>query len=243
MVADHTAGAPASDLRWTHRSLRILRQGLKRRGIKRTHPTIARLLRPMKFALRTCRQRKAGTQDKDRDRQCRSWTRLRNLYRTRGFPASSVETKKKQWVGEFKNPGRCWRKQARDVRDHDFPSWAVGRAIPYGIYDSAHNDDYVVIGTSQETPAFAVAVIRRWWLEVGRHRYRGKKRLLIQADGGGANDARKGEWKGALQGLADEFGLTIVVTHYPPGASQWNPLDHRMFSLISSNGAGEPLVS
>ena len=131
----------------------------------------------------------------------------------------------------------------RAVLDHDFPSWAIGRAIPYGIYDLAFNDGLVVVGTSHETPAFAVAAIRRWWLEVGRRRYPGKRRLLIEADAGGANDCRKWGWKVALQGLADEFGLIITVTHYPPGASKWNPIDHRMFSLISANWAGEPLVS
>ena len=127
--------------------------------------------------------------------------------------------------------------------DHDFPSWAIGRAIPYGIYDPASNDGYVVVGTSHETPAFAVAAIRRWWIVVGRRRYPEARRLLIQADSGGANGCRKWAWKVALQRLADEFGLIIMVTHYPPGASKWNPIDHRMFSLISANWAGEPLVS
>jgi hypothetical protein len=154
-----------------------------------------------------------------------------------------VDTKKKELVGDFKNPGRCWRRRDREVLDHDFPSWARGRAIPYGIYDLAFNDGLVVIGTSHETPSFAVAAIRRWWLEIGRWRYAGKRRLLIEADGGGANDPRKWEWKVALQGLADEFGLIITVTHYPTGASKWNPIDHRMFSLISANWSGEPLVS
>jgi hypothetical protein len=125
------------------------------------------------------------------------------------------------------------------VLDHDFPSWAVGRAVPYGIYDLAFDDGMVVVGTSHETPSFAVAAIRRWWLDVGRRRYAGTGRLLIEADAGGANDARKWEWKVGLQGLADEFGLIITVTHYPPGASEWNPIDHRMFSLISANWSGE----
>jgi hypothetical protein len=200
-------------------------------------------LRDRNFSLRTCRKKKAGTHDRDRDRQFRYLTRLRKLYRTRGWPVISVDTKKKELVGDFKNPGRCWRRRERAVLDHDFPSWAIGRAIPYGIYDLACDDGLVVVGTSHETPSFAVAAIRRWWLEVGRWRYSGKKRLLIEADGGGANSARKWEWKVALQGLADEFGLIITVTHYPPGASKWNPIDHRMFSLISGNWCGEPLVS
>jgi Rhodopirellula transposase DDE domain len=240
---DSTAGDPVSTMKWTHRSLRSLQKGLQRRGIKLARSTIARLLRRLKFSLKTCRKRKAGTRDKDRDWQFRYLTRLRRLYVSLGLPVISVDTKKKELVGNFKNPGRTYRRQARAVLDHDFPSWAEGRAIPYGIYDFARNDGYVVVGTSHETPAFAVASIRRWWLNVGRGRYTGKKRLLIQADSGGANDARKWQWKEALQELADEFGLLITVTHYPPGASKWNPIDHRMFSLISGNWAGEPLVS
>jgi Rhodopirellula transposase DDE domain len=243
LLADATAGDPASGMKWTHRSLRTLAKGLKRRGIILARSTIARLMRQMRFSLRTCRKLKARTSDKDRDRQFRYLTRLRRLYLTLGLPVISVDTKKKELVGDFKNPGRCWRRQDRIVLDHDFPSWALGRAIPYGIYDVAFDDGLVVVGTSHETPSFAVAAIRRWWLEVGRRRYAGKRRLLIEADAGGANGCRKWEWKVALQGLADEFGLIITVTHYPPGASKWNPIDHRMFSLISGNWSGEPLVS
>ena len=165
------------------------------------------------------------------------------MYSTLGLPVISVDTKKKEWVGNFKNPGRCWRRQDRDVLDHDYPSWASGRAIPVGVYDVAHNDGYVVVGTSHDTPAFTVAAIRRWWLAVGRHRYPVARRLLIEVDGGGATDRRKWAWKVALQELADEFGLILTVTHYPAGASKWNPIEHRLFSRISGNWAGEPLVS
>jgi len=243
LLVDVTAGDPITGLKWTHRSLRNLKKALRRRGIKLSANTIARLLRDRDFALRTNRKRLAGTHDPQRDRQFRYLVRMRRLYLSRGLPVISVDTKKKEWVGNFKNPGRCWRRQPRDVLDHDFPSWAVGRAIPYGIFDVAFNDGYVVVGTSQETPAFAVAAIRRWWIIVGRRRYPGARRLLIQADSGGANGCRKWAWKVALQHLADEFGLILTVTHYPPGASKWNPIDHRMFSLISENWAGEPLVS
>jgi Rhodopirellula transposase DDE domain len=243
LLADVTAGDPVSGMRWTHRSLRSLRKGLKRWEITAARSTISRLLRDLRYSLRTCRKNKAGTRHKDRDRQFRYLTRLRKLYLTLGLPVISVDTKKKELVGEFKNPGRCWRAKDRNVLDHDFPSWAKGRAIPYGIYDLAFNDGLVVIGTSHETSSFAVAAIRRWWLEIGKRRYSGKRRLLIEADAGGANACRKWEWKEALQKLADEFGLIITVTHYPPGASQWNPIDHRMFSLISANWSGEPLVS
>jgi Rhodopirellula transposase DDE domain len=243
LMKDATAGDPITGLKWTHRSLARLNRALRRRGIKLGETTIARLLRQRGFSLRTDRKRLAGTHDPRRDRQFRYLARMRRLYLARGWPVISVDTKKKEWVGDFKNPGRCWRRQPRDVLDHDFPRWAIGRAIPYGIYDVASNDGYVVVGTSHETPALAAAAIRRWWIIVGRRRYPEAHRLLIQADGGGANGSRKWAWKVALQRLADEFGLILTVTHYPPGASKWNPTDHRMFSLISANWAGEPLVS
>jgi hypothetical protein len=243
LLEDATAGDPVTGMKWTHRALRALRKGLERRGFQASPPTIARLLRDRHFSLRTCRKNRAGTHDKDRDQQFRYVTRLRRLYLTLGLPVVSVDTKKKELVGDFKNPGRCWRRRDREVLDHDFPSWALGRAIPYGIYDLAFDDGVVVVGTSHETPSFAVAAIRWWWREVGRWRYSGKQRLLIEADAGGANAARKWEWKVGLQRLADEFGLIITVTHYPPGASKWNPIDHRMFSLISANWSGEPLVN
>jgi Rhodopirellula transposase DDE domain len=200
-------------------------------------------LRRLQFSLRTNRKRVAGIRDLDRDRQFRYLTRLRRLYITLGLPVISVDTKKKELVGNFKNPGRAWRRHSRDVLDHDFPSWALGRAVPVGVYDVAHNDGYVLVGTSHDTPAFTVAAIRRWWLDVGRWRYPQARRLLIEADGGGPTDHRKWGWKVALQGLADEFGLVITVTHYPPGASKWNPIEHRLFGQISANWAGEPLVS
>jgi hypothetical protein len=243
LLREATAGDPVSGLKWTHRSLRKIQKALRRRGFRLTPPTIARLLRRLGFSLRTNRKRLAGVADPDRDQQFRYLLRLRRLYLTLGLPVISVDTKKKEWVGNFKNPGRCWRRQDKDVLDHDYPSWALGPAIPVGVYDLAHNDGYVVVGTSHDTPAFTVAAIRRWWLAVGRHRYAGARRLLIEVDGGGATDRRKWAWKVALQGLADEFGLILTVTHYPPGASKWNPIEHRLFSPISSNWAGEPLLS
>jgi hypothetical protein len=243
LLQDATAGDPMSGLKWTHRSLRRLRKALRRRGLPLALTTIARLLRQLKFSLRTNRKRVAGIRDLDRDRQFRYLTRLRRLYITLGLPVISVDTKKKEWVGNFKNAGRCWRRQDRDVLDHDYPSWALGRAIPVGVYDVAHNDGFVLVGTSHDTPAFTVAAIRRWWLAVGRRCYPQAQRLLIEVDSGGATDHRKWGWKVALQELADEFGLVITVTHYPPGASKWNPIEHRLFGPISANWAGEPLVS
>lgn len=243
LLQDATAGDPITGLKWTHRSLRKLCKALRRLGLKVSPPTVARVMAQRGFSLRTCRKQRAGIRHPDRDRQFRFLVRLRRLYITHGWGVISVDTKKKEWVGDFKNPGRCWRHQARLVLDHDFPTWAVGRAIPVGVFDVARNDGYVVIGTSHETPTFAVSAIRRWWLKVGRRRYGHSRHLLIEVDSGGANDHRKWEWKIALQSVADEFGLIVAVTHYPVGASKWNPIDHRMFSLISANWAGEPLNS
>jgi len=243
LLRDATAGDPVSGLKWTHCSLRKLQKALRRQRIKLALATIARLLRRCHFSLRTNRKRVAGIRDLDRDQQFRYLTRLRRLYLTLGLPVISVDTKKKEWVGNFKNPGRCWRRRDRDVLDHDFPSWASGRAIPVGVYDLRYQDGYVLVGTSHDTPAFTVAAIRRWWLEVGRPHYPGARRLLIEVDGGGATNHRKWGWKVALQQLADEYALILSVTHYPAGASKWNPIEHRLFSPISINWAGEPLVS
>jgi hypothetical protein len=243
LLRDAVAGDPVTGLRWTHKSLRRLSAALRRRGLRASPNTVARLLREHHFALRACRKQIAETGHRDRDRQYRYLVRLRRLYLAHQWPVISVDTKKKEQIGPFKNPGRSWRQAPHAVFAHDFPSWGEGPAIPYGIYDLAHNDGLVVVGTTHDTPTFAVNAIRQWWLLVGRQRYPGARRLLIEADAGGSNDYRKWEWKVALQGLADEFGLVIVVTHFPSGASKWNPIDHRMFSLISGNWAGEPLTS
>ena len=243
LLEDTVAGDPVSGLKWTHRSLRKLRKALRRRGIRLALATLARLLDDLGFSLKTCRKQQAGLQDPDRDRQFRYLAQLRKLYLAKGLPVISVDTKKKELVGNFKNAGRCWRRRHREVLDHDFPSWASGRAIPVGIYDVRHNDGYVVVGTSHETAAFITAAILQWWRAVGQRRYPEARRLLLEMDGGGANDPRKWLWKVALQALADETGLILVVTHYPPGASKWNPIEHRMFGPISANWAGEPLVS
>jgi Rhodopirellula transposase DDE domain len=243
LLEDTVAGDPVSGLKWTHRSLRKLQKALRRRGIRLAPSTIARLLRERGFSLKTCRKQQAGTRDPDRDRQFRHIARMRKLYLGKGLPVISVDTKKKELVGNFKNAGRCWLRRHREVLDHDWPSWASGQAIPVGIYDVGHNDGYVVVGTSHGTATFITAAIRRWWRVVGQRRYPGARRLLLEMDGGGANDPRKWLWKVALQNLADETGLILVVTHYPSGASKWNPIEHRMFSVISGNWAGEPLVS
>jgi hypothetical protein len=191
LLEDATVGDPITGLKWTHRSLVRLSRASRRRGIKLKKMAIVRLMRQRGFCLRTNRKHLARTHDPRRDRQFRYLGRMRRVNRARRWPVISVDAKKKEWVGHFKNRGRTWRRQPRDVLDHDFPSWAIGRAILYGIYDPAANDGYIVVGTAHETPAFAVAAIRRWWIVAGRRRYPGATRLLILADSGGANGCRK----------------------------------------------------
>jgi hypothetical protein len=205
--------------------------------------TVARLLRAQRYSLRSNRKRLGGKKDPYRDQQFRLLGRRRRRFQRHDWPIISVDTKKKELVGNFKNGGRAWRCEDRDVLDHDFPTLARGRAFPYGIYDENRNTGYVVIGTTHQTAAFAVCAIRSWWLRVGCREYPGASRLAIEADGGGANGNRCWAWKVGLQDLADEFGLTITVGHYPAGTSKWNPIEHRMFNLISANWAGEPLTS
>jgi hypothetical protein len=243
LLKDATAGDPMGGLRWTHKTTRNLAAELRRGGVPISHSTVARLLKEQKYSLRTNRKRLAGTRDPDRDRQFRLLARRRNRFVRQGWPVISIDTKKKELIGNFKNAGRTWRRRDRDVLDHDFPSWADGRAIPFGIYDIAGNTGFIVVGISHETCAFEVRAIRSWWICVGRWKYPGATRLGIECDCGGGNDPRRWAWRVGLQRLADEFGLTITVGHFPPGASKWNLIEHRMFNLISANWAGEPLVS
>jgi hypothetical protein len=180
-------------------------------------------------------------QDEKRDEQMKYLARQRKRFIGKKQPVISVDGKKKELIGQFRNPGRTLRKEAVDVLGTDFPSDAKGKAIPYGIYDIHKNQGYMVIGVSHETSAFAITSIRSWWLEIGRKKYKGSHQLMIQADSGGANANDSWLWKAGLQSLADEFELEITVTHFPAGASKWNLIEHRMFSVISSNWAGQPL--
>lgn len=189
-VQDATAGDPVSGLRWTHKTTRRLARALRQQGFPVSHTTVARLLRQAGYSLRTNRKSLARTQDPDRDQQFRLIARQRRRFLRCGWPVLSLDTKKKELVGNFKNPGTCWRRQALPVLDHDFASDAAGRAIPYGIYDEGWDDGYVVVGTSRETPEFAVAAVRHWWQRVGRWRYPATPRLLLEVDCGGANGNR-----------------------------------------------------
>jgi hypothetical protein len=242
LLEDATAGDPITGLKWTRKTLRKLTSQLRRK-FKVGHTTVARLLQLKGYALRVNRKRLCRQQDPQRDQQFRYIGRQRRKFKHASLPVISVDTKKKELIGAFKNPGRTWRRKPLEVLETDFLHDAVGKAIPYGIYDLTRNAGYVVVGLSHETAAFVVAAIRSWWLEVKCKAYPGCTALLIEADSGGANSNRCWLWKAGLQQLADEFGLTITVTHYPTGASKWNPVEHRLFGPISDNWAGQPLVN
>jgi len=243
LLEDATAGDPLGGTRWVRKTLRLLAKQLKRKGFRVSHETVRHLLAKLRYTLRANRKRRSKKSDPNRDRQMRLIQRTRRRFLKAGKPVISVDTKKKELIGNFKNAGRTWCREAVEVLATDFLSDADGKAIPYGIYDVAQNTGFVVVGTSHETAEFAGAAIRRWWRRVGRVRYAGQNHLLIEADGGGANSSRSWLWKAALQSLADEFDLTITVRHLPPSASKWNLVEHRLFGPISENWAGQPLVS
>lgn len=243
-MAEATAGDPIRGLKWTHKSLRTISAELGRRGRPATAPTVARLLRADGYSPRVNHKRQAGKrQSPDRDAQFGYISRRQAAHRRRREPVISVDTKKKELIGEFRAAGAEWRRAPREVLMYDFPSDARGKAVPYGIYDVARNTGYVSLGVSHDTPRFAVAAIRGWWVGEGQAHYGDAERLLIEADCGGSNGARAGQWLLGLQAFADEFGVAVTVTHYPSGASKWNAIEHRMFSLISRNWAGQPLTS
>jgi hypothetical protein len=243
LLRDVTAGDPIRGTKWTRKTLRKLVKELQRKQFKVGRETVRRLLKQLDYSLRYNRKQRSKRQDADRDRQMRYLARTRRAFLKAKKPVISVDCKKKELVGNFKNAGRTWRREARSVLATDFPSAADGKAIPYGLYDVTRNRGFVGVGVSHETAAFAVNVIRRWWHTEGRAAYPAQTELLIQADGGGANGYRSWLWKWELQGLADETGLTIMVTHYPTSASKWNWIEHRLFCHISANWAGEPLIS
>ncbi len=242
-MRDATAGDPISGLKWTHKTLRAVAGELQQAGCSISAPTVARLLRERDYALRVNRKKLAAKQAPGRDEQFRYLAQQRAAFLKEKRPVISVDTKKKELIGRFKQGGHQWRRAPHDVLAHDFRSDALGIAIPYGIYDVGRNHGYVVIGVSHDTPEFAVAAIRSWWCEDGQQAYPNQRELLIEADGGGSNGNRCRAWKARLQDFADEFGLTITVTHYPSGTSKWNPIEHRCFNLISGNWAGQPLLS
>lgn len=236
-------------LKWTRKTTRKIARQLRLLGIRIGAKTVGRLLKEMGFSLRV-NQKTLESGNKNppprrvRNRQFKYIKQNREQFSSRESPIVSVDTKKKELVGNFKNPGVSWERKPPLVKDHDFRSDAEGMAIPYGIYDTQANLGFVVVGTSRETPAFAVDAIVLWWQGCGRTMYPKKDELLILADCGGGNSARARAWKYHLQHqLCNPYRLTVTVCHYPPGASKWNPIEHHLFSHISSNWAGKPLMS
>jgi hypothetical protein len=243
LLRDSTAGDPITGLKWTRKTLIKLGEELQRQGFQIGPDTVKRLLSEMGYVLRVNRKRLTKNQDPDRDQQMRYLTRKRRVFLKAGKPVISVDAKQRELIGNFKQHGRNWRQQPLDVLESDYPSEADGIAIPYGIYDLATNEGTVIIGVSHQTPEFAVAAIRKWWLKIGQYCYPKQDELLIEADCGGGNGNRCWLWKFGLQQLADEFKLRITVTHLPTGASKWNPVEHRCFCFVSRNWAGQPLTS
>jgi len=238
-------GDPMSPLRWTCLSLRQLAAALRAQGHPVSHMVVGTLLKAEGFSLQGNSKTLEGSSHPDRDAQFAHIAQGVSEALATGQPVISVDTKKKELVGPFKNPGREWRPQGtpEQVRVHDFLIEELGRAVPYGVYDLAANAGWVSVGMDYDTAEFAVQTIRRWWHEVGRPRYPNAKRLTITADGGGSNGSRVRLWKRELQALADELGLEITVHHLPPGTSKWNKIEHRLFSYISQNWRAKPLVS
>lgn len=241
MIDDEVAGDPMSDRKWVRRSLAYLAQALSRLGYRIGPTTVRRLLRKLGYGLFGNRQSLTPSHP-DRDKQFRFIRRVKKLFLARGYPVISVDTKKKELIGIFKNGGRTWGQTPTPVKAHDFGSEAVGRASPYGIYDLTHNQGYVYVGTSYDTPTFAAYAIAQWWTDPDRPRFVREDKLLILCDAGGSNNCRYWQWKIQVQQqLADQFGIEVMICHYPTGASQWNPIEHRLFSEISKNWAGQPL--
>lgn len=242
MLKDETAGDPITGLKWTKKTSHTISRALRRQGYEVGADTVRRLLKRGRYVLRANRKRVNKRKDPRRERQMRYLRWTRKQHEKAGLPSISVDAKQRELIGNFRNPGRTYRRKPLNVLESDYPSDADGVAIPYGIYDPTHNEGYVGVGVSHQTSEFAVACIRRWWRRVGQKRFSKKKHLLIQADCGGANGNRLWTWKYELQKFADEFGLTITVTHLPPSASKWNLIEHRLFCHIEANWAGVPLV-
>jgi len=245
LVDPDARGDPMSPLRWTSKSLRKLAAELRELGHKISHTVVGELLKHLGFSLQANHKTLEGDSHPDRDAQFCYINAQVAAALAEKEPVISVDTKKKELVGDFKNGGREWRPKGtpEEVRVHDFLIKELGRAVPYGVYDLAADKGWVSVGIDNDTAAFAVATIHHWWREVGRIRYPQAKRLVITADGGGSNSSRGRLWKHELQRLANETGLAIEMHHFPPGTSKWNKIEHRLFSFISQNWRAVPLVS
>ncbi len=245
LVDPVTRGHPQSPLRWTCKSTGKLAEELTRQNHPVSDRTVAALLRAAGYSLQANRKTQEGASHPDRNAQFEYINQRVLAYHRGSEPVISVDTKKKELVGEFKNTGQEWEPsgQPQEVKVHDFPNPKLGKAIPYGVYDLASNEGWVSIGIDHDTAEFAIASIRRWWQEMGDRRFPRVNRLLITADGGGSNSSRNRLWRVCLQTLADDLGLRLEVCHFPPGTSKWNKIEHRLFCFISKNWRGRPLTS
>ncbi len=245
LVDPVTRGDPESPLRWTSKSKAKLAQELLEMGHKISETKVGRLLHEMGYSLQATAKTTEGDQHPDRNEQFEYINDQATSFQRRGLPVVSVDTKKKELVGDFKNGGREWQPKGEPVpvRVHDFIDKELGKAIPYGVYDLNRNEAWVSVGMDHDTSEFAVATLRRWWSSMGKRAYPGASDLLITADGGGSNSSRTHLWKAELQKWADDSGLALTVCHFPPGTSKWNKIEHRLFSHITQNWRGRPLVS
>lgn len=243
LVEPLTRGDPTSPLRWTCKSRAQLTAALTKQDWQVSSTTVGRLLHELGYSLQSVRKSREGTSHPDRNAQFELINGTAAAFLVAGQPVISVDTKKKELVGDFKNAGQEWQPAGTPdtVRVHDFPSDAVGKAIPYGVYDMARNEAWVSVGRDHDTPAFAVASIRQWWKMMGRRAYPKAEALYITADAGGSNGYRARAWKTELQALADALHLRIHVSHFPPGTSKWNKIEHRLFCHITQNWRGKPL--
>jgi hypothetical protein len=245
LVESTTRGDPGSPILWTCKSTRKLAEELAAVGCPASYRTVDRLLQAWDYSLQSNRKVREGADHPDRNAQFEHISRQVRLFQGRGQPVISVDTKKKELVGDFRNAGREWRPKGEplEVRVHDFLDKDLGKAIPYGVYDLTRNEAWVSVGIDHDTAEFAAAAIGRWWSKMGRARYAHARELYITADGGGSNGSRCRLWKVALQKLANRTGLRLTVSHLPPGTSKWNKIEHRLFCHITQNWRGRPLVS
>ncbi len=243
LVEPTTRGDPMSPLRWTCKSTRTLAKELDRQGFTVSSTKVGQLLQSKGYCLQSNRKTVEGKQHPDRDAQFQHIAKRVRVFQRTSQPAISVDTKKKEPLGSMKNPGKtyCSKGNPTKVNTHDFPDRELGKAVPYGVYDLAHNEAGVSVGISHDTAEFAIAAIQRWWTRMGKKRYSSAKRLLITADSGGSNSPRTRLWRLELQRLANKMGLTIELCHYPPGTSKWNKIEHRLFCHITRNWQGVPL--
>jgi hypothetical protein len=242
LIEDEIAGDPMTESKWVRSSTNKLRDRLRERGYQVSHVTVWRLLRKMKFSLKYNKKRRAGERSPDTDKQFQYIASQKKSFSDSGLPIISVDTKKKELIGEFRNHGRAWCREPHKVNDHDFTSMAECRAVPFGVYDLTRNRGYVTVGISNDTPEFAANAIARWWEQEGRLAYPRADQVLILADCGGTNGCRMRAWKLNLWSkLCNAFSLTVTVCHFPPGCSKWNPVERRLFSEISKNWEGRPL--